>query len=88
MKSPEKLATFLSSAARGQVPEIPQGLSKALKIILTARRGTLVEIQAADPKSIDDAMVEVARLALAMRSDDAEPLEIGIPLPAVNDGAT
>lgn len=79
MKSTEKLATFLSSAVKGNVPELPKGLVLALRVILATQKGKksfVAELLLADPVHIDNAMTEVARLALSMRSDDAPDMEI------------
>jgi hypothetical protein len=76
MESPEKVQRFLSSAATGQVPELPSGLVKGLKLLLAVDRNLLAKLGEANARDIDDAMVEVARLALSLRSDNAVPFVV------------
>lgn len=72
MTSSQKLAAFLSSAAKGEIDGFPKAGVQMLRVALTAKRSLLKDITASDPTQIDDAMVSIANLALSMRSDDAE----------------
>lgn len=44
---------------------------KGLKLLLAVDRNLLTKLGTANPEDIDDAMVEVAKLALSLRSDNA-----------------
>lgn len=49
---------------------------KGLKLLLAVDRNLLTKLGDANAEDIDDAMIEVAKLALSLRSDDAPPFDV------------
>lgn len=86
MQSPEKLVTFLASAAQGKLPSIDRDLSRLIKMALGFRPKILETIRQQESAELDATLLEWANLILGLVSDDAA-VKLGLSGLFVDPGA-